>query len=397
MEHTIDSDGDPLYDINYNNNNNNKEKDESIGDYSNEETNDNNGEEEDNEDTDEDTDQDSDEEEEDEDVLNRDDLNDNSHEFRDNNNKNNSSIDLLFDNYGNSFDEQNDDQNNSTHIRGHDIKRFRIRSKDSTEGDSVFSGQVLGRSADGFKRPGLSNAQFKDLHGNKVNIEDDPQQPSYDEAIASIVDEMGGIHIHDGPGGTFSLPDKNQIHLQESILNYNDKDFGFIEKITADRRPIVRVTRVRKRVRTDSEEAFDDTEPKTSYVSEKNIKNQYIPVIVMDKEDMDSAKEEKIRRYRSDNHYKNSEYEENPSSMHFQNQKRQQQQHFRDQSRQKVSLNGALPIAMVTPETNKSLELRGFVATRNDAGKMIAIPIFKDMINGIHYKNIYFNVFSINF
>ena len=339
------------------------------------------------EDIDDSEEEESESEEEEEDGLSRDQLEANSDDY-----KNNTRIDLLFDdNYGNAFDDESDEQtDNRTDIYADKRWRQKYRNNGRPDGEPILSsGQVIGRSADGYQRyNGLGRTQDKvnDIHGNKVNIEVDPQQPAYDEAISSIVDEMGGIHIHDGPGGTFALPDRNHINRFQSTLNFNDKDLGFIEKIAADRRPIVRVTRVRKRVRTgDDDLTVEDVvnDQRNSYNIEKNIKNQYIPVIVMDKEDIDSSKEEKIRRYRSDNNFKNLKDEMSGVSPHFQNQKRQQQQHFREQNRPKMSLSAAIPIAVPTKELNKTLEFRALMATRND-GKVVAIPIFRDMVNGMN-------------
>jgi len=170
-----------------------------------------------------------------------------------------------------------------------------------------------------------------------------------------------------------------------SSSNYNDKDSAIIEKI-ADRPPRVKVTRIRKRLRTDftdSEVDKSDNNEKNekneksekSEKNEKSLKNQYIPVIVMDKEDM-NPKEEKVRRLRSDN-FRNLDLNQDPMSSsatpsHFQNQRLQQQQHFKNQNKPKDFQENQSPF-------QPSLEFRGFVATRNDDGKVIAIPIFRDM------------------
>lgn len=42
------------------------------------------------------------------------------------------------------------------------------------------------------------------LDSNRL-FRDDLQNPDFEEAISSYVDENGGIHLHDGPGGLFGL------------------------------------------------------------------------------------------------------------------------------------------------------------------------------------------------
>ena len=44
----------------------------------------------------------------------------------------------------------------------------------------------------------------ENLSSNKLNKED-LQNPDFEEAIASYVDENGGIHMNDGPGGLFGV------------------------------------------------------------------------------------------------------------------------------------------------------------------------------------------------
>lgn len=314
-----------------------------------------------------------------------------SNENENDNNKSTASGDNYQNNYNNNNNNEKDREKNQSNIYNQDLDIQ--RSKVLINNNNNLVGGIIGRSANGLRHEPLvdttsqqtasNDNKLKELHGNKVNIEVDPQQPSYDEAIASVVDENGGIHIHDGPGGTFALPQKNVI-VRDSAFNYNDKDSAIIERI-ADRRPRVKVRRIRKKLRYD---LFDVEDSDKSDKNEKSLKNQYIPVIVMDKEDM-NPKEEKVRRLRSDN-FKNFDIIQDPVSSsavsHFQNQRHKQQQHFKDKP--KESFSGGIPIAAIESLDNKksgepqNLEFRGFVATRNDDGTVIAIPIFRDMTNG---------------
>jgi len=65
----------------------------------------------------------------------------------------------------------------------------------------------------------VTETQIDDVSrvNNELNnklIKEDLQNPGFEEAIASIFDENGGIHLHDGPGGLFGLvpPDTVSDH-----------------------------------------------------------------------------------------------------------------------------------------------------------------------------------------
>jgi len=49
---------------------------------------------------------------------------------------------------------------------------------------------------------------------NNRLIKEDLQNPVFEEAIAAIIDENGGIHLHDGPGGLYGIvpPDTVSDH-----------------------------------------------------------------------------------------------------------------------------------------------------------------------------------------
>ncbi|XP_054157517.1 uncharacterized protein LOC128955863 [Oppia nitens] len=50
-----------------------------------------------------------------------------------------------------------------------------------------------------------SNAKLSELQRNNRLTVDDLNNPNFDEAIAAIIDENGGVHLNDGPGNIFQL------------------------------------------------------------------------------------------------------------------------------------------------------------------------------------------------
>ncbi|XP_015793287.1 uncharacterized protein LOC107369825 [Tetranychus urticae] len=81
-------------------------------------------------------------------------------------------------------------------------------------------------------RPRENQNRYSENHGNKINLEFDPQAPNYAEAIPPVVDSKGGIHFSDGVGGTFGIVDQLPGLLSQSVSDHSLN--VFIKPLSSD-------------------------------------------------------------------------------------------------------------------------------------------------------------------
>lgn len=252
---------------------------------------------------------------------------------------------------------------------------------------------------------------------NKVNLDNDPQTPNFEEAIAPVIDESGAIHIHDGQGA-YSLP-KNT----NSFFDQIDKRDQNNDKKQQKRKQRIVIKSLDKNNDNESEE-------------ELRSKDKYVPVIVLNRDD-DNDDDDTIssndgplmtvKRFLRSNHLKRQTTRPPAATTrssdgttitgqltpgHFQKQRLNQNAFVENWL---MNRKLSIPISVISMMNNKddqlkngdkiydepplidpkNLQFRGFVTTMNSSsGRVISIPIFRDKRTGgsfMNPNNRYFN------
>jgi hypothetical protein len=72
-------------------------------------------------------------------------------------------------------------------------------------------------NASDYKITDNNNNNNNPIQKNNRVSNDDLHSPNFDEAIAAIIDENGGVHLNDGPGSLFSLVSQDKPQTEQDV------------------------------------------------------------------------------------------------------------------------------------------------------------------------------------